>query len=190
MSRFLPLVLGLALLSAMPAQAAEGGKRGALPPLSGEMRKFIAADAPKPVPPIAFRDEKDAEIGLEAFRGQIVLLNLWATWCIPCRQEMPALDRLQARIGPDQGFRVVPLAVDRAGRAKVEAFLTEVGVKNLKPYLDVTMKSARNLGANGLPTTLLLDREGRELGRLIGEAVWDSDEAIDLIRTILKAPKG
>jgi len=168
------------------AQAVAAGPAvaGGLPPLEGETRKLIVAEAPKPVAAAVFRDEADAEITLEAFRGKVVLVNLWATWCIPCRAEMPALDRLQALVGSPK-FQVVAIAQDRGGRAKVEKFLGELQVKTLKPYLDTSMKSGRAWGAVGLPTTLLIDHEGREVARLVGEAAWDAPEMVRLIQAVL-----
>lgn len=175
-------VMGLVWLA--PVMAAGPAVAGALPPLEGETRKLIVAAPPKPVAAAVFRDEADAEITLEAFRGKVVLVNLWATWCIPCRAEMPALDRLQGLVGSPK-FQVVAIAQDRGGRAKVEKFLSELQVKSLKPYLDTSMKSGRAWGAVGLPTTLLINPEGLEVARLVGEAEWDAPEMVRLIKGIL-----
>ncbi|HLT77620.1 MAG TPA: TlpA disulfide reductase family protein [Ferrovibrio sp.] len=167
------LLLGLPSL----AQAAEF-------PLDGEMRKFTPWTERKPVALAEFLDEKDRPTTLEAFRGKVVLLNLWATWCVPCREEMPALDKLQAQRG-GADFEVVAVAQDRGGREKVEKFLAEIGTERLKPYLDTSMRSARAWTSVGLPTTLLIDRQGREVGRLVGGADWASPEALRLIDTLI-----
>jgi thiol-disulfide isomerase/thioredoxin len=121
---------------------------------------------------------------LADFRGRVVLLNLWATWCVPCRQEMPTLDRLQARLGgPD--FQVIALSIDRTGAPAVRAFYEEIGVRHLPLFLDTTGNAVRQLNAPGLPTTLLLDRAGREIGRFVGPAEWDSPAIVETIEKAL-----
>jgi thiol-disulfide isomerase/thioredoxin len=114
----------------------------------------------------------------------VVLLNLWATWCAPCRKEMPELDRLQAELGSER-FEVVALAVDRAGAEGARKFLAETRVKSLALYVDQTARAGTLLKAIGLPTTILIDAQGREVGRLTGPAVWDSAEAKRLIRAVV-----
>jgi thiol-disulfide isomerase/thioredoxin len=175
--------LALAGVAATPVSrpAAAGAREPAQALIVGQMKNFSLITEPKPVPPATFRDAADRELDLGAFRGKVVLVNLWATWCVPCRAEMPALDRLQAALaGPD--FAVVAIAEDRGGRDKAKAFLEDIGVRHLPLYVDATARSARAFGAVGLPISFLVDREGREVGRLIGPAEWDSPEAIRLIR--------
>jgi thiol-disulfide isomerase/thioredoxin len=171
------LAAGLSLGLGLPARAADL-------PRDGEMRKLSLSAERKPVAQPEFSDPADRPTTLEAQRGKVVLLNLWATWCIPCREEMPALDRLQAARG-GKDFEVVAVAQDRSGRAKVEKFLAETKVVHLKPYLDASMKSGRAWGAVGLPTTILIDAQGREVGRLVGEAAWDSPDALKLIDALI-----
>lgn len=173
-------LIGLGL-PAVPERAA-----AAELPRDGEMRKLTLSTAGKPVASAEFRDENDRPVTLEAFRGKVVLLNLWATWCVPCRAEMPALARLQQQRGGED-FQVVAVAQERGGRAKVEAFLAETGATALKPYIDTSMKSARAWGAVGLPTTILIGRDGREAGRLVGEAVWDGPDALKLVDALIAA---
>ena len=132
-----------------------------------------------------FTDSAGKERSLADFKGKVVLLNLWATWCAPCREEMPSLDRLQKELGSD-AFEVVALAVDRTGADNVKKFLTDIKVENLGLYVDSTAKSGSALKAIGLPTTILVDKQGREIGRLPGPAAWDSAEAKDLIRTAMQ----
>src|SRR5262249_34528033 len=121
---------------------------------------------------------------LADFKGKVVLLNIWATWCGPCRKEMPALDRLQAALaGPD--FEVVALSIDRGGMDAVRKFFADIGIRNLAMYLDSSGQALRTLSALGLPTTLLIDREGREIGRLIGPAEWDSPEMVEFVRCVV-----
>ena len=156
---------------------------GALP-LQGDMAKLTVSDPPKPVADAVFRDENGAEMTLAAFKGKVVLLNLWATWCIPCRAEMPSLDKLAASI-KDPDFKVVTVAQDRAGPEKVRKFLDELGIKNLPAYIDTTMRSARAWNAGGLPVTILIDRQGREVARLLGEADWSGHAARAVIAELL-----
>jgi len=113
-----------------------------------------------------------------------VLLNLWATWCLPCRKEMPALDRLQRQLAAEP-FEVVAVSVDRTGVPGARKFLTDTGVQGLALYADPTARLAALLRAAGLPATLLIDGEGRELGRLLGPAEWDGEDALRLIRAAI-----
>ena len=121
---------------------------------------------------------------MKDWEGRVVLLNLWATWCAPCRKEMPALDRLQQALGSDR-FEVVALSVDRGGIEKSKAFFDEIGVKALKLYVDPSTRATSKLKAVGLPATLLIDEQGREIGRLTGPAEWDSEDAKRLIQAVL-----
>ncbi|OGA38503.1 MAG: hypothetical protein A3G24_17685 [Betaproteobacteria bacterium RIFCSPLOWO2_12_FULL_62_13] len=149
---------------------------------AGRGFNFVRLPSPRPVPEIRFTDEKGKPLTLADFRGKLVLLNIWATWCPPCRKEMPTLDRLQAKLGgPD--FEVVVVSIDQGDSALflIEEFFREIGVKHLRIYIDTTGQAASKVGSIGLPVTLLIDREGRELGRLVGGAEWDGPEAIALI---------
>lgn len=150
------------------------------PPLAASVRNFVLKPVPAPLKPIQFQDAAGVTHSLASFQGRHLLVNFWATWCAPCRQEMPSLDRLQQQLGgPD--FQVVLISLDRAGYAKAAAFLAEIGVGHLVSYADATARAGRTLGVFGLPVTLLLDRRGDELGRLTGPAEWDSPEAKALI---------
>jgi len=166
------VILGLAF--AMPAVAAEDL-------IAGAMANFTLHAEPKPIADASFQDESAAPRRLSDFAGQILLVNLWATWCAPCRREMPGLDRLQEQLG-GADFQVLALAVDRGGAEKVTAFLKEIGIKHLKAFVDPTTKATRALRAYGLPTTIVVGRDGRELGRMIGPAEWDTPEALRLLR--------
>ena len=150
---------------------------------------FATLDQPRPLPELHFVDGNGQAMTFTDFRGRVVLLNLWATWCVPCRKEMPTLDRLQAKLGgPD--FQVVPLSIDRQGLSVVKPFYKELGLKALGIYVDRSGKAASDLGAVGIPTTLLVDRKGRELGRKVGPAEWDSPATVEMIRRYLKPPSG
>jgi thiol-disulfide isomerase/thioredoxin len=153
---------------------------------TGPMTPFVVKPIPEPIAKIAFRDESGTEMSLENWRGRVVLPNLWATWCAPCRKEMPALDALQMKLGsPD--FEVVALSLDRQGVETARAFLADTKATNLKLYVDPTAKALDGLQAVGLPATILIDREGREVGRLLGPAEWSSPEAVALIEQVIAA---
>ncbi|MDF1587476.1 TlpA family protein disulfide reductase [Marinimicrococcus flavescens] len=144
----------------------------------------VTVGEPKPLPPVAFETMDGAPADLEEFRGKVVVLNLWATWCAPCREEMPSLDELQAQFDP-QEMVVLALSMDRAGPERVQAFLDEIGVTRLSVYRDPKAAATRTLKAPGLPTTLLIDREGREVGRIMGIADWAGPEAVAAVRSLL-----
>lgn len=148
---------------------------------------FSPLPEPRMLPDISFSDGDGQSVKLSSFRGKVVLLNIWATWCPPCRKEMPTLDRLQAKLGgPD--FEVVALSIDRGGPFVVSTFYSEIGIRALRIYVDKTSDAATGLGVTALPVTLLIDREGREIGRKIGPAEWNSPEVVTLIQGYLGAP--
>jgi thiol-disulfide isomerase/thioredoxin len=165
--------------------AAEDASR---PPLTGEMRKFTPANPPRPAPEIGFADLAGKERALADWRGQVVLINLWATWCQPCIEEMPALARLQASLG-GRDFTILALSSDRGGGRIVEPFLEKMKLEALPVFLDPTGAATRAFAARGLPTSILVDREGREIGRLEGAAAWDGPAATALIRHYIDAGK-
>lgn len=146
---------------------------------------FVRKPEPVAVPNLEFVDGTGAPKSLKDFKGKTVLLNLWATWCAPCREEMPALDRLQAEMGGDN-FEVVALSVDRGGIKASQQFLDKIKIKSLTTYVDATGKATKPLHVIGMPTTLLIDKEGREIGRLVGPAEWDSPAAKKLIEASLR----
>jgi len=151
--------------------------------------KFRYMEPLKPVPPLTFVDGEGRRVDLTDFKDKLVLLNLWATWCAPCVKEMPALDRLQAQLG-GPGFEVVALSVDRGGKDQVQPFFQRIGVRNLGLYLDPASASMQTLSLRGLPTTLLVDQEGRELGRIEGAVEWDSPEVMAFLRKHMGAGGG
>ena len=173
--------LALAGLAVLAVSAAGIYFSGARAPAVAERTLFSEPAAPKPLPEIRFRDEAGRTLTLADFKGRVILLNIWATWCTPCREEMPALDRLQAKLG-GPGFEVVALSIDTEGAAAVRRFFSEVGVRALKLYNDPSAEAANRLGTLGVPTTLLVDRGGREIGRRLGPAQWDGAAAVDYIR--------
>jgi len=176
------------LLPAPPPDPPPGPTIAGAPVLRGSMETFRLHAVPRDLPPLRFQDGGERPVGLEDFRGRVVLLNLWATWCAPCIDEMPALERLQAALGGD-AFTVVALSIDRQGRRLVEPFVQRLNLSRLPVYLDPSGASARALGVPGLPTTVLIDRDGRELGRIAGVAPWDGEAAANLIRFAASLPR-
>ena len=169
-----------------PASSARLSAR--LAPLArGEIAALGVEKNPRPATRIAFDGPDGAKLTLADFRGRGVLLNLWATWCVPCRAEMPALDRLQARAGA-KDFEVVAINVDTARLDRPKAFLDAIGVKSLARYADPSGDSFESLRlagkALGLPASLLIDKEGCELGVVAGPVNWDSDDAAKLVEAL------
>jgi len=155
------------------------------PLVHGEIAALSLASAPRPLPELKFTGSDGTPARLADFKGRSVLLNLWATWCVPCRQEMPALDRLQGVLG-SKDFVVVAVNIDTAKLDRPKAFLSDIGVKNLAFYADSTADVFQALKENGkilgLPATILIDENGCEIGTLAGPAQWDSQEALALLK--------
>lgn len=173
-----------------PACPEAAAKAARLQPLvHGEIAALSLAKAPKPLPDLAFKAPDGTQVGLADFKGREVLLNLWATWCVPCRQEMPALDHLQGALG-SKDFVVVAVNIDTARLERPKAFLNEIGVKNLAFYADNTadvFQALKQAGkVLGLPTTILIGKDGCEIGTMAGPAQWDSPDAL----AFLKASQG
>jgi thiol-disulfide isomerase/thioredoxin len=176
--------------------AGEPGKPGELTgssPLSGLNKGAMAAllVRPKPLelPPFDFADGNGASKSLADFKGKVVLLNIWATWCVPCREEMPALDRLETELG-GKDFAVVAVNIDKGGPDEARAFLQETGATHLTLYTDPSGRLFAALKAVGMPTTLVLDRDGKEIARLIGPADWSSAEAKRVVEAAIAAKAG
>jgi thiol-disulfide isomerase/thioredoxin len=154
----------------------------------GEVAAVNMAKSPLRVPNLAFQDAAGKPLTLADWRGRTVLLNLWATWCVPCRKEMPSLDALQTRLG-GPNFEVVTVNIDTRDTEKPKAWLKEVGVSKLAYYADPAAKTFQDLKAVGrafgMPTTLLIDPNGCEIGTIAGPAEWASDDAIKLIEAAL-----
>lgn len=145
-------------------------------------------ESPRDLPELAFEDGTGKPLTLADFQGQTLLLNIWATWCGPCREEMPALDALQASLG-GEAFEVVALSIDRKGIEVVQDFYEDVGIEHLRQYIDTTGMAGTKLGAVGIPTTLLIDPHGNEIGRLVGATEWDSPEMSEFLNDTIEASK-
>ena len=167
--------------------AVELAKRLA-PLIHGEVAGLVAAEKPLRLPNLALNDAAGARRHLADWRGRTVLFNLWATWCLPCRKEMPALDALQAKLG-GAAFEVVAVNIDTRDLHKPKNWLKEVGISRLAYYADPSAKVFQELKvvgrATGMPTTLLVDPAGCEVATLFGTAEWASDDAIRLVSAAL-----
>lgn len=156
---------------------------------TGTVAPFTSQGSPDTVPDTVFVDGEGRERTLAEWRGKVVLVNLWATWCAPCRHEMPALDRLQTALGgPD--FEVVAISIDRGGLDGPRAFLEEIGVETLALYNEPSARIGVAFGAFGMPTTILVGPDGAILGRLVGPAEWDAPEAKALVQAAIDLTGG
>lgn len=174
--RFIVLYAGLALMG-NPA-AADVGKLMSL--ATGELGRIQFHSSPQPLKAPAFLNESGGKASLADYRGKYILLNFWALWCAPCVKEMPALNRLDGAVGGP--FEVVTLTTGRNARPAVDKFFAEKKLKNLPKLFDPKMAVARNVGALGLPVTLFIDPQGREVARATGDFEWDSPAAQKLIK--------
>jgi thiol-disulfide isomerase/thioredoxin len=158
------------------------------PLAQGEVAAVNVAKRPLKVPDLDFTDSSGKKLTLADFKGRTVLLNLWATWCVPCRKEMPTLDALEGKLG-GPAFQVVAVNIDTRDPDKPKQFLKDIGVQKLAYYADPTAKTfqdLKNVGrAFGMPTTLLVDPHGCEIGTIAGPAEWASDDAVKLIEAAL-----
>jgi thiol-disulfide isomerase/thioredoxin len=174
-----------------PAEAASGGagtaKTGPLAGLNkGAVAAFVVYPKPRKLPDFTFKTGDGATKSLADFRGKVVLLNIWATWCVPCRKEMPQLNALQSTLG-GKDFQVAAINIDRGGPGKARNFLNETSATDITLYTDPSGKLFATLKAVGMPTTLLINRAGEEIGRLVGPAEWASPEAKKLIEAAIAA---
>jgi len=159
------------------------------PLIHGEIAALKAADAPLRLPDLKFRDGEGREMSLAGWRGRTVLVNLWATWCIPCREEMPALDALQAKLGSDD-FQVVAINIDTRNTDKPRQWLKDNGIHTLGYYADhsaAVFQDLKAIGrAFGMPTTVLVDPQGCEIASLAGPAEWAGGDALAFLQAVLK----
>ncbi len=175
-------VLYTALALGANAAAADTAALEAL--RDGDMKKLVFHAEPQLVSEVAFTDPDGGEHRLSDWQGKHVVLNFWATWCAPCRKEMPMLDALQEEFG-GEGFEVVTIAAGRNSVQGIRRFFEEVGVENLPILLDPRQELSREMGVFGLPITVILDPQGREIARLRGEADWESESAKAIVSALV-----
>lgn len=173
------LLLGMATVACNPSTAEKGLQRFA----QGELEGLEILAEPPAQPDIMFLNEAGDRITLEQFRGKVLVLNLWATWCAPCIKEMPSLDRLKAQLGSDR-FEVVSISFDRS-MSDARTWYQENAITALALYQDSSTAMAQRLGEDGIPVTVIYDPEGNELARLSSDAEWDSPEALALMRAVI-----
>lgn len=182
-------IYGAAALVATPVLAADlsAAQISALKEArEGDMKKLVFHKEPRPRLEKEFQTANGAAKTVSDFEGKVVVLNFWATWCPPCRKEMPYLDALQGEMGGDD-FQVIALAMDRASVDKLKDFYLSIGSENLKIYREPTLRIGAEAGVLGMPITIILDRQGREIARLQGEAKWDGPEAKAIIKQVIEA---
>ncbi|WP_439550448.1 TlpA family protein disulfide reductase [Falsiroseomonas sp.] len=186
-----------AILAGVPTLLAAGlgrqaGAGPSLTPVAGAdhgLSRLRETPEGRPLPEgLTFTDAEGRVTDFSAFRGKALVVNFWATWCPPCVAEMPALDRLHGMVARD-GIEVLALSNDRGGRAQVEPFYQRTGLRRLGIWLDPRGATGRALEVRVLPTTLILDRRGLEVGRLVGEAAWDQPEVVAVIRRLTRTPE-
>lgn len=170
---FATVVIAAALWSIAPAASM------AMEPPSNAIEVFAT---PQTAPTTPFAHADGTTKTLADWRGKVIVLNFWATWCAPCIRELPSFDSLAAKL-PSNQFAVLILSTDRGGAGKAPGFLKKLGIKNLAPYVDDKSKLARSLGLRGLPTTFILDADGQIRAKLAGPAEWDEPEFVAWIKS-------
>jgi thiol-disulfide isomerase/thioredoxin len=148
-----------------------------------KLGEFVPSSQPFPAPEVSIADPTGETVELSELRGKLVIINLWATWCEPCLREMPSLERLQSRFG--ERIAVLAVSEDRGGNKAVEPFIARLGLKSVKIYIDPKSEVGHAFGARGLPTSFLIDREGKVLGRVEGAAEWDSPKILGVLEPLL-----
>ena len=178
------LLVSLYMALALCANAATADTAALAALRDGDMKKLNFHDSPQSVSTVAFTlPGNSGTATLADYQGKYILVNFWATWCAPCRKEMPTLSELQSEFGGDS-FQVVTIATGRNSEASVKTFFAENGISNLPANLDPKQALAREMAILGLPITVLIDPEGREIARLMGDADWSSESAKKIISSL------
>jgi thiol-disulfide isomerase/thioredoxin len=184
----LPGNLGLQLSGNSPCASGADVAARIKPTIQGEVAGLVPSPQPLSLSQLTFQRADGSPTAIGEWSGRTVLLNLWATWCAPCRLEMPALDKLQAALG-SRDFEVVTVDVDTGNQDKPKKFLADIGVKSLEFHADPTLgifKALQKTGrSRGLPTTMLIDPKGCEIGTMYGPADWSHPDALKLIQAAL-----
>ena len=173
---------GLALLLAASGLGTAAESESDMPDRT-KLGEFVPSSQPSPAPAVSLVDSSGQTIELADLRGKPVVVNLWATWCEPCLREMPSLERLQSRLG--ERIAVLAVSEDRGGDKAVEPFVAKLALKSVKIYIDPKSDVGHAFAVRGLPTSVLIDRDGRVLGRVEGAAEWDSPKILGLLEPLL-----
>ena len=152
--------------------------------LKNELEDFELSKEKKNISNLTFKDHKEKEISFSDFKGKILLVNFWATWCAPCIKEMPSLDRLETKINGD--FDVIAISVDRDGVEKVTDFFDENKISNLEKFFDIKNSLAKEMNLYGVPTSFFVNKEGDLIGYYLGDMEWDNDTVINFINYLIK----
>ena len=186
-TRRLGLVLAIGLLCAVPlaGTAAESLKELDTRADGSRVLNMVVHREARAVPAFKFADVEGNYLSLENFRGKTVALHFWATWCIPCRDELPTVDALQNQLG-GKNFTFVPLSVDRDGADLVRRYYADHGIEHLPVYVDEGMNAAQAMLVNGIPYTIIINREGLEIARILGDRNWTAPDAIALMRRLIE----
>jgi len=152
----------------------------------GDMSALAWFDEPQPAPDVTFTVEGGDTRTLEDYRGKVIVLNFWAVWCPPCREEMPSLDRLQAAYGGDR-LVVMAMSQDRGGEDDIREFYNKIEATSLGVFSDPAQHVSRNFQVLGLPTTFIIDHNGNEVAKLVGSAEWDADDALRELQPLIEA---
>ena len=183
------VVIVIAVAALLLFQPDGGGGSAGGPPITGEVQRFIPANAGRLGPDVEWTNSNGDARRLGDFSGKVVMVNFWASWCRPCLRELPSIDRLQAAMAGDD-FTVVAINIDQGGLRVAEPFARQLNLSSLSLYLDPRSIVSRAMGVQGMPTTVLYDRKGRELGRLEGIAEWDTPEAQALLQYYIDETRG
>jgi len=152
--------------------------------LKNELEDFELSKEKKNISNLTFKDHKEKEISFSDFKGKILLVNFWATWCAPCIKEMPSLDRLESKINGN--FDVIAISVDRDGVEKVTDFFDENKISNLEKFFDIKNSLAKEMNLYGVPTSFFVNKEGDLIGYYQGDMEWDNDTVINFINYLIK----
>ena len=190
---FRRIIAALALIAATTLMATLGHTKEALQAMDvradgSRIVNLIVHPEPRTAPNIKFFDVDGKNLMLEDFRGQYTAVHFWATWCFPCRSEMPTVDHLQGALGAEK-ITILPLSLDRHGSAQVAEFYREFGIQHVPVYIDEGMNAARAMRVNGIPATIFVDPEGREVARVLGDRDWSTPEVTALVKSIVNQAK-
>ncbi|WP_299811082.1 TlpA disulfide reductase family protein [uncultured Shewanella sp.] len=184
-------IAGLAaatMLFAAGAQAYPGMEKQAQKQVQSSVDLISVLPKPFPIEAVAFKDSEGASVDFSQYKGKVIMVNMWATWCPPCVRELPAISRFSAKIGSDD-FEVLPVSIDLEGNKQVEPFLKSLGMEDFNTYYDKEQKLGNVFPLDTIPATFILNREGELIAFVRTFVDWDDDKAVTLIKSFLEQPK-